>query len=55
MAHTILIAAYEMLSAGEDYADLGEDYFDSFVSRRAVNTLVRRLERTGYEVTPAVA
>lgn len=55
VAHTILIAAYEMLSAGDDYADLGEDYYDRFVSRRAENTLIRRLERMGYEVTRAAA
>lgn len=55
VAHSILIAVYEMLRAGEDYADLGSDYLDRFLKRQAEQHLVRRLEALGYEVRPKAA
>ncbi len=50
IAHKILIAAYHMLAEGADYHDLGETYLDSVQQRRTTKSLVRRLERLGYEV-----
>lgn len=55
VAHSILTAAYQMLLAGEDYTDLGGDYLDRFIKRRAEQQLVRRLESLGYEVRPKAA
>ncbi len=50
IAHKILIAAYHMLAGGTDYRDLAETYLDSVHQRRTTKSLVRRLERLGYEV-----
>jgi transposase len=49
-AHKILIAAYHMLAEGADCRDLGETYLDSVPRRRTTKSLVRRVERLGYEV-----
>ena len=50
IAHKILIAAYHMLATGADYRDLGDTYLDSVHQRTTTKSLVRRLERLGYEV-----
>jgi transposase len=50
VAHSILIAIYEMLRANVDYKDLGGDYLDRFIKRRTEQHLVQRLEALGYEV-----
>lgn len=55
VAHSILIAAYEMMRASVDYKDLGADYLDRFIKRRAEQHLVRRLEALGYDVRPKAA
>jgi len=55
IAHSILKAIYEMLSATVDYKDLGADYLDRFLNRRAEQRLVHRLRSMGYEVRPKTA
>jgi hypothetical protein len=40
-----------MLSTSTPYKDLGATYLDGLEKRRITRTLVRRLERLGYEVT----
>jgi len=51
VAHQILVAAYTMLKRGEDYRDMGADYFDQREKPRVVNKLIERLSRLGYYVT----
>lgn len=55
VAHSILKAIYEMLKASIDYKDLGGDYLDRFLNRRAEQRLVQRLRTMGYEVRPKTA
>jgi len=55
VAHTILKAIYEMLKVSVDYKDLGGDYLDRFLNRRAEQRLVQRLRSMGYEVRPKIA
>jgi len=50
IAHKILVAAYHMLSTGQDYQDLGEAYLDRVKEQFVAKHLVRRLERLGYHV-----
>jgi transposase len=51
VAHSILIAAYEMLRTGEAYRDLGADYLDRLSKATVEKRLVRRLNALGYRVT----
>ena len=55
IAHSILKAAYHMLKGSVDYKDLGGDYLDRFLNRRAEHRLVQRLRAMGYEVRPQTA
>jgi transposase len=50
MGHKILIAAYYMLRDGADYRDLGAHYLGSLNHHSTAKTLVRRLQRLGYDV-----
>ncbi len=50
VAHSILVIAYHLLTRGEDYRDLGANYFDELDRQAVERRLVRRLERLGYEV-----
>lgn len=50
VAHSILNAVYQMLKAEVDYKDLGADYLDRFLNRRAERRLVDRLRYMGYHV-----
>src|ERR1051326_7110614 len=52
VAHSILNAIYHMLKGSVDYKDLGCDYLDRFLHRRAEQRLVQRLRSMGYEVRP---
>jgi transposase len=52
VAHSILKAAYEMLKTSVDYKDLGGDYLDRFLNRRAEERLVHRIRSMGYVVLP---
>jgi transposase len=51
VAHSQLVAAYEMLKRGEDYHDLGPDYRDRKRGERLTRQLVDRLTHLGYKVT----
>jgi transposase len=51
VAHSILIAAYEMLRRVAGYRDLGANYFDRLAETTVKKRLVRRLENLGYRVT----
>ena len=51
VAHKILIAAYHMLATGADHKDLGPTHLDRLSITTTKNSLVKRLERLGYQVT----
>lgn len=55
LAHTLLIIVYHMLAHQEDYQELGGTYFDQLDRDKKEKSLVRQLERLGFEValTPA--
>jgi transposase len=50
VARTILVAAWHILKEDVAYKDLGGDYFDRRNEERTRSTLVKRLEKLGYEV-----
>ena len=50
IAHKILVIAFWMLKTGQQFRDLGADYFDRLKSTDLTRSLVRRLERLGYKV-----
>ena len=51
VAHSILVAAWHMLSTGETYRDPGGDYYVRRDPVRATKRLVAQLERLGHTVT----
>jgi transposase len=51
VGHSILIAAWHMLSTGETYADPGGDYFARRDPERTTRRLIAQLERLGHTVT----
>jgi transposase len=51
VAHSILTAAWHMLSTGEIYHDLGGDYFARRDPERTTRRLIAQLERLGHTVT----
>jgi transposase len=55
VAHKILIAAYHMLDKQVSYNDLGDAYLDRLSSKNLTRSLVRRLERLGYQVALTAA
>jgi len=50
VAHSILVAAYQMLKTNHPYREPGPDYFDRLRPQHTVNRLVKRLARLGYQV-----
>jgi transposase len=50
VAHTILEIAYQMLTSGELYRELGDDFYERRDSERAKQRHLRALERLGYRV-----
>jgi len=50
VAHTILVAAFYMLTRKEDYEEVGAGYFDRLHADRLKRSLVRRLEQLGHKV-----
>ena len=50
VAHSILKIAYHLIVRGEDYKDLGADYFDQRIPLKTVQNLVNRLSNLGYDV-----
>jgi len=57
VAHSIIVIAYHMLKRGEDYRDLGSNYFDERQEEQVKRRLTRRLEALGFSVhlTPTAA
>jgi transposase len=51
LGHTLLGIMYQLLRKGEDYTDLGADYFDRRDREHLTRRLVRRLEGLGLKVT----
>lgn len=51
VAHTILVIAYRLMERGEDYQELGGDYFDKRRPDDTVRRLTQRLEQLGYQVS----
>ena len=54
-AHSMLIAIYHMLLAGEVYKDLGSNYYNQFNKERKANSMIKKLKELGYEVMIATA
>ncbi len=50
VGHSILVAAYHMLSRDEPYRDLGADWFDRHDAVARTRRLVGQLERLGHTV-----
>ncbi len=50
LAHTLLIIVYHMLTHEEDYQELGGTYFDTLDRDKKEKSLVRQLQRLGFEV-----
>jgi transposase len=50
VAHSMLVAAYQMLKTAQPYRDPGADFFDRLRPQRTVNRLVKRLAALGYKV-----
>ncbi|HET9058941.1 MAG TPA: hypothetical protein VFN61_03400 [Acidimicrobiales bacterium] len=52
VSHTIIVAAYHILSDGAPYEDLGADWFDKHSDADSeTRRLVHRLESLGHAVT----
>jgi transposase len=51
VAHSILVAAYEMIRRAVHFRDLGASYLDRLLEATVKKRLVRRLEGLGYRVT----
>ncbi len=50
VGHKILIAAYHMLATGARFKDLGANHLDKTHTQQKIRTLLRRLNRLGYQV-----
>jgi transposase len=50
VAHSILVIVYRLLERGEDYKDLGANYFDARGKEATTLRLVSRLKQLGYDV-----
>ena len=56
VAHSMVVAAWHMLSTGEPYNDPGSDYFATRLDRqRHTKRLTHQLEQLGYIVTLTTA
>jgi transposase len=51
VAHSIMTIAYHLLTRGEDYRDLGANYFETRQQDIIVKQSVRKLENLGFTVT----
>jgi len=52
VAHSILVIAYRLIERGQDYQDLGGDYFDKRQPNSTVQRLSKRLAQLGFQVVP---
>jgi transposase len=55
VAHSILFAAWHMLSTGQTYTDLGADYLSTRNRDAEVRHLIKRLQNLGPHVEVALA
>ena len=51
LAHHMIAIVYNTLARGEEYVELGGDYYDQRNKPRVVSRLVARLTRLGYYVS----
>ena len=51
VGHSILIISYHLLTRGQDYSDLGTNYFDERDRTAVQHRCVKRLEKLGYKVS----
>ena len=51
VGHSLLVIFYHMLKSEVEYQDLGVEYFDRLDPERLRRSLVKRLEKLGYQVT----
>ena len=49
VAHSMLIAIYFVLS-GNDFKDLGADYYNQFNREKKINSHLKQLEKLGFVV-----
>jgi transposase len=50
LAHHMVVIIYQVLSRGEEYVEMGGDYYDRRDKTKTMERLVRRLTRLGYHV-----
>jgi transposase len=50
VGHSILIISYHLLTRGQDYTDIGANYFDERDRSAVQRRCVKRLEKLGYKV-----
>jgi transposase len=50
LAHHMIVIVYQLLSRGEEYVEMGSDYYDRRNKPKVVARLVRRLTQLGYWV-----
>jgi transposase len=55
VAHSMLVAIYHIIRDHRQYQDLGADWFTKRTAESKTKSLVRQLERLGYEVKLSVA
>jgi transposase len=51
VAHSLLVTGYMLLFTGQEFKDLGADYFDRLDRERLTKRLVNRLQRLGHKVS----
>ena len=51
VAHSLLVAAYEMLKHKEHYREFGADFFEGLNKDQVKRRLVQRLAKPGFQVT----
>src|SRR5437870_1800410 len=51
VAHSLLVAAYEMLKHKEHYQEFGADFFEGLNKDQVKRRLVQRLAKLGFQVT----
>lgn len=51
VAHALLVTGYILIRSGQQFVDLGADYFDRMDQERLTKRLVRRLQKLGHQVS----
>ena len=55
VAHKLAKILYRMLVKGEDYRELGENYYEQQYQSRVVENLKKRAKEMGYSLMPIQA